>query len=199
MPSTADRTFARIPFDPAGRRPDGLGDVIARYGPRLHGTARWIVGNPHDADDVVQDVFLVALQSPHLFKGDCAVFTWLYRITVNKAVSLKRRARRTVSLDTGSGARSGLDPGDTAEDTGPGADLERAELAGWVHAALRRLSGEHREVIFMKDFEGLPYGEIAAALGVPVGTVRSRLYRARLDLRYLLGLSPGEGSPPGDG
>jgi RNA polymerase sigma-70 factor (ECF subfamily) len=156
-----------------------------------------MVGNPDDADDVVQDVLLAALRSLHRFKGDSAVFTWLYRIMVNKAVSLKRRARRTVRLETGSGERAGRGSGNAGDDTGPGADLEKAERAGWVHAALRGLSKEHREVLVMRDFEGMRYKEIAGELGVPVGTVRSRLCRARLDLRYLLGLSPGERPAPG--
>jgi len=173
--------------------------LIARHGPRLRGAARWIVGNPDDADDVVQDSLLAALQSLHRFKGDSAVFTWLYRIMVNKAVTLKRRARRTVSLDTGTGERPGCGCRDPADDAGRGAELERAELAGWVHVCLRGLSEEHREVIVMRDFEGMRYNEIAGELGVPVGTVRSRLCRARLDLRYLLGLSPGELPAPGGG
>jgi len=206
VPSTATPAFARDSFASAGaaenslthaasgRRPDGVQEVIACYRPRLYGAASWIVGNPDDAEDVVQDVFLIAFQSLHLFKGDSAVFTWLYRIMVNRAVSLKRGVRRSVSLDSGSEG-PGRGHGRLADDTGPEADLERAELVGWIQAALRRLSGEHREVLVMKDFDGMTYGEIAGALGVPIGTVRSRLYRARLDLRYLLGLSPNEGLP----
>jgi RNA polymerase sigma-70 factor (ECF subfamily) len=145
-----------------------------------------LVDNPEDAADVVQDSFLNAYQSLHSFKGDAEFFTWLYRIAFNAAISLRRKRKIVISLDGRANGDHGLEPDDPSEYVRPGAALERTEDERQLHDALNRLSDEHRNVLLMKDIEGMKYEEIAEVLDVPIGTIRSRLHRARLELRGLL-------------
>lgn len=168
----------------AGRR-DAFGELVSRYQARLYNAVYRLVDHPEDAADVTQDAFLNAYQSLHTFKGDAEFYTWLYRIAFNSAVTLKRKKRATASLE-GVGTDGPLDPDDPSEYVQPGADLIRDENEQLLRTALNRLSHEHREVLILKEIEGLRYEEIAAILGVPIGTVRSRLHRARLELRELL-------------
>jgi len=171
-----------------GRR-DSFGVLVNRYQSRLYNAAVRLVDTPEDAADVVQDAFLNAYQSLRSFKGDAEFFTWLYRIAFNTAISMKRKRKATLSLDARRNGELGphsREPVDASEYVKPGAALERTEEEKLLHAALVRLSGEHREVLLMKDIDGLKYEEIAEVMGVPIGTVRSRLHRARLELRDLL-------------
>ncbi|MBA4062793.1 MAG: RNA polymerase subunit sigma [Isosphaera sp.] len=168
-----------------GRR-EAFGELVTRYQARLYNAAIRLVDGPEDAADVVQDAFLSAFQSLHSFKGDAEFFTWLYRIAFNTAISLKRKKRAAVSLDAGR-ADGRIDPDDPSEYVKPGAGLERTEDERRLHEAIARLSHEHREVLVLKDLDGLKYEDIAEVLGVPIGTIRSRLHRARLELRELLG------------
>lgn len=175
----------RLIADCLGGRRDAFGELVSRYQARLYNAALRLVQSPDDAADVVQDAFLNAYQSLHSFKGDAEFFTWLYRIAFNTAISLKRKKRPTVSLESQTGD-TGHDPTDPSEYVKPGAALERTEDERQLNEAVGRLSPEHREVLLMKDIEGLKYEEIAELLGVPIGTIRSRLHRARLELRDLL-------------
>jgi RNA polymerase sigma-70 factor, ECF subfamily len=169
----------------AGRR-DAFGELVSRYQARLYNAAVRLVDSPDDAADVVQDAFLNAYQSLHAFKGDAEFFTWLYRIAFNGAISLKRKKRPVGRIDGNEAGDHGYEPADPSDYVRTGHALERTEEDTLLHAALARLSPEHREVLTMKDLDGLRYEEIAEVLGVPVGTVRSRLHRARLELRDLL-------------
>lgn len=163
------------------------GVLVQRYQDRLYNSVYRLVDHPEDALDVVQDAFLNAYQSLESFKGDALFFTWLYRIAFNTAISLKRKQRVTLSIDASQdGDGTGVDPHDPADDAQPGWALEQAEQERKVHAALARLSSEHRTVLVMKDMEGRKYEDMAELLDVPIGTIRSRLHRARLELRQLL-------------
>jgi len=183
-------------------RPDAFGDLVRRYQDRLFNAVLRIVDNADDALDVVQDSFLNAFQSLGTFKGDAEFFTWLYRIAFNAAVSQRRKKRAVLSLDAGRNGEAVVDPADDSEGIRPGEELERSEQHTAIHSALNRLSIEHRAVLVMKDLDGLKYEQIAEVTGVPIGTVRSRLHRARLELRDLL--APGEDiaadplTPPAD-
>ena len=168
-----------------GGRRDAFAELVSRYQTRLYNAALRLVSNPDDAADVVQDSFLNAFQSLHAFKGDSEFFTWLYRIAFNTAISLKRKRRVSVSLDRRS-RENDLDPVDRSEYVKPSAAMEHTEDERQLHQAIAQLSAEHREVLLMKDMEGMQYDEIAGVLEVPIGTVRSRLFRARLQLRDLL-------------
>lgn len=169
-----------------GGQRDAFGELVSRYQARLYNAAMRLVGNPEDAADVVQDAFLNAYQSLHSFKGDAEFFTWLYRIAFNTAISQRRKKRPTLSLDGQQRGDPTLEPDDSSEYVRPGLALERTEEEAKLHEALNRLSLEHRDVLMMKDIDGLKYEDIAEVLGVPIGTIRSRLHRARLELRDLL-------------
>ena len=167
--------------------PDAFGGLVLRYQDRLFNTVFRLVDNPEDARDVVQESFLNAYTSLSAFKGDSLFFTWLYRIAVNTAISLKRKQKSALRLiatskDTG----MVVEPQDPSEASQPGHALEQAEEERRIHRALQRLSPEHRSVLVLKDMEGMKYEEMAEVLQVPVGTIRSRLHRARLELREIL-------------
>jgi RNA polymerase sigma-70 factor (ECF subfamily) len=164
-----------------------FGELVRRYQDRLYNTVYRLVDNADDALDVVQDAFLNAYQSLESFKGDSLFFTWLYRIAVNTAISLKRKKRVMVRIDTGgSNGDAVMEPFDPSNLSRPGHALEQAEQEQRIQQALSRLSPEHRAVLIMKDMEGQKYEMMADVLGVPIGTIRSRLHRARLELRELL-------------
>jgi len=163
-----------------------FGELIRRYQDRLYNTVYRLVDNAEDALDVVQEAFLHAYQSLDSFKGDSLFFTWLYRIAVNTAISLKRKRRVVLSID---GTRNGeplTEPLDPSEVVRPGHNLEQQEQEIRVRRALAKLSPEHRAVLIMKDMEGQKYETMAEVLQVPIGTIRSRLHRARLELREIL-------------
>jgi RNA polymerase sigma-70 factor (ECF subfamily) len=165
---------------------DAFGVLVRRYQDRLYNTIYRLVDNAEDALDVVQEAFLNAYQSLENFKGDSLFFTWLYRIAVNAAISHKRKQRVLLRIDGGANGEPGHEPADPSDLSRPGHALEQAEMERRVHQALARLSPEHRTVLVMKDMEGQKYETMAEVLQVPIGTIRSRLHRARLELRELL-------------
>ncbi len=169
-------------------RTASFGELVLRYQDRLYHVANRVMANPDDALDVVQDTFVNAYQSLASFKGDAEFFTWLYRIAFNTAISAKRKKRPALSLDStaGNNGEAGIDPEDKASDVAPHAAMERTEDERVLAAAIAKLSAEHRTVLLMKDIDGLKYEDIAGVMNVPIGTVRSRLHRARLELRNLL-------------
>jgi RNA polymerase sigma-70 factor (ECF subfamily) len=176
----------RLITDCRAGRTSAFGELVRRYQDRLFNAVLRVVDNAEDAADVVQDAFLNAFQSLNSFKGDSEFFTWLYRIAFNAAISLRRKRKAVVSFDGIRDEKGTAEPVDPSEYTRPGLSLERSEGDALVLAALGRLSAEHRAVLVLKDLEGQKYEDIAAVLDVPVGTVRSRLHRARLELRDLL-------------
>jgi RNA polymerase sigma-70 factor (ECF subfamily) len=166
--------------------PAAFGVLVRRYQDRLFRTVARLVDNPEDARDVVQEAFLHAFQALDSFKGDSLFFTWLYRIAVNAAISLRRKQKVVLSIHARRAGEGPVEPPDPSERNRPGQALEQADQAKRVRRALSQMSPEHRAVLVMKDMEGQKYEAIAEALGVPVGTIRSRLHRARLELRGLL-------------
>jgi RNA polymerase sigma-70 factor (ECF subfamily) len=167
-------------------RTAAFGELVRRYQNRLYNCIYRLVDNEEDAQDIIQEAFLNAFQSLHRFKGDSQLFTWLYRIAFNASISTKRKQRAVVALKTeraGSGVHEPLDMTDSSR---PEYALEKAEQQRRVQRALNQLSLEHRTVLILKDMEGQKYETMAEMLQVPIGTVRSRLHRARLELRELL-------------
>jgi RNA polymerase sigma-70 factor (ECF subfamily) len=167
---------------------EAFGKIVSRYQSRLYNSVLRLVDTPEDAADVVQDAFLNAFQSLRSFKGDAEFFTWMYRIAFNAAVSSKRKKKAAVSLNALEPGRNGSthEPVDASDYVRPGLALERTEDERQLYDALARLSAEHRDALVMKEIDGLKYDEIADVLKIPIGTVRSRLNRARLELRDLL-------------
>jgi len=161
-----------------------FGELVLRYQDRLYNTVLRLMNNAEDARDVVQEAFLHAYLSLHSFKGDSLFFTWLYRIAINTAISMKRKQKPALRLAANTAGT--LDPLDPSVGSGPGQALEMREEERRLQDALGKLSVEHRAVLVMKDVDGKKYEEIAEVLGVPVGTIRSRLHRARLEMREIL-------------
>jgi RNA polymerase sigma-70 factor (ECF subfamily) len=162
-----------------------FGELVRRHQDRLYSAIYRVVQCAEDSQDVVQEAFLHAYQHLGSFKGDAQFYTWLYRIAMNAAISLRRKRKpvlRIVGPD-GEAVPEPADPSDTAQ---PSHGIEQEEREQSVQRGLARLSAEHRAVLVMKDMEGMKYEEMAEVLGVPIGTIRSRLHRARLELRELL-------------
>ena len=153
------------------------------FAPRLTNAVTRFLGSAEDAHDVVQDAFVQAYLKLESFRGASAFYTWLYRIAFNLAMSHARRHRAVRSLDEAKDG-FGSEPMDNAE--GPDAGLLRDERAALVRAALMKLDDEFRQVVVLRELDGSSYEEIAEILDVPIGTVRSRLFRARMQLRERL-------------
>ena len=150
--------------------------------------------DPEEARDLTQETFLQAFRHLANFRGDADLRTWLYRIAVNQARNRwrwwkRRRRDRTVSLDApvseenDAPLSAGLAGGDGQD---PECQALAREREAALHAALKSLSRPYREVIVLRDIEGLSYEEVAATLDMNVGTVKSRLNRGRTELRRRL-------------
>ncbi len=174
-------------------RPAAFGELVRKYQDRLYNTVYRLLDNAEDAQDVVQESFIHAYQSLKAFKGDSLFFTWLYRIAVNAAISWKRKQRAVLRLQLNQDSDGGMEPADSAESNLPGYALEQAEEGRRIQAALQRCSPEHRAVLVLKDMEGQKYETMAEILEVPIGTIRSRLHRARLEFREVLEQMENEG------
>jgi RNA polymerase sigma-70 factor, ECF subfamily len=164
---------------------EAFGALVERYQERLYQVLLHVSGSADDARDVLQDTFLRAYEKLDQFQGDSSFYTWVYRIGVNLALSghRRRRSRAALCRTNDHGATRNEEPADHSVDSDPTYPLERAEREQIVEAALRQLGPEHRAVVILKDFDGRRYEEIGVILNVPVGTVRSRLHRARCELR----------------
>jgi RNA polymerase sigma-70 factor, ECF subfamily len=166
-------------------RTEAFGELVRRHQDRLYPTMLRLTGSSDDALDLLQDAFLRAFEKLDKFQGESSFYTWVYRIAVNLALSGRRRRRVTLRFQRPGGEDS-IDPADDSTLSDPTLPLQLAERDELIQKALDALADDHRAVVVMKEFDGLRYEEIAAILGVPVGTVRSRLHRARLDLRERL-------------
>ena len=159
--------------------------LVRKYQDRLFNMLYRLVGHADDARDLVQDSFVQAYRSLDRFHGDAAFYTWLYRIAVNTAISYKRRRRVTVPFDPGRDA-NGFDPADESVQSEPSDRMEQEERDRQVRDAIGTLPPEYRAVLGLKEIDGQKYEAIAQILNCPIGTVRSRLHRARLELRERL-------------
>jgi RNA polymerase sigma-70 factor (ECF subfamily) len=161
-------------------RSAAFGQLVEKYQDRLYNTIVHVVGSAEDALDVVQDAFVQAFLKLETFQRSSAFYTWLYRIAFNTAASQRRRKRPTLSVEQ-TQETSGQEPVDGQ--SGPGERLEQLERSRQVQQAIAGLSEEHRAVVVLREIDGCCYETIAEILDLPLGTVRSRLHRARLQLR----------------
>jgi RNA polymerase sigma-70 factor (ECF subfamily) len=146
-----------------------------------------MLGPSPDVDDVVQDVFLHVYRSLASFRGDAKFSTWLYRLTVNVTRMHLRRAR---SRPRFADVEVPELPEEGARDEGPDAQVERAERVRTLYRLLDGLSDKKREVLVLHDLEGVAAKDIAELLGVPVLTVRTRLFYARKELYAAMAEEP---------
>ena len=159
--------------------PVAFEELVRTYQHRVFGVAVRMLGNAAEAEEIAQEVFLRVHRSVGEFRGEAKLSTWLYAITsrlcLNRLASAERRHPRA-----GADALEDV----PASDTGGG--LEREEVTTALRQAIAALPEERRIVVVLRDVEGLSYEEIARALDLEPGTVRSRLHRARLDLKAKL-------------
>jgi RNA polymerase sigma-70 factor (ECF subfamily) len=163
--------------------------LIRKYEKRAYQYAYRLTSNPEEASDVVADAFVRVYNALHHFKGNSAFSTWLYRIITNCFLDSRKKQnnRPTVSLEASVMTSDG-EVERQVEDSGPTPDLlaERNEREVRVEAAVALLPEYQRAMIVMYHAEMLSYEEIAEALDLPIGTVKSRLNRARISLREAL-------------
>ncbi|EJY55730.1 RNA polymerase, sigma-24 subunit, ECF subfamily [Alicyclobacillus hesperidum URH17-3-68] len=162
-------------------KPEALADIVRNYQQFVYRTAYGVLQNATDAEDATQEAFIKAFRSLKQLREERTFPTWLARIAVRVSLDmLASRQRRAQSpSDEVSAAVSGAEDAAAAR-----IDVDRA---------LARLNEEHRTVIVLRAFHGLEYDEIAQVLDIPVGTVRSRLHHARMQLRRFLGGERGDG------
>lgn len=187
---------AAVPIDDSSLvRRCQTGDLIAfdllvdRYQEKVFNSVYRMVGHYEDARDLTQDAFLKALAGLENFRGGSSFYTWIFRIAANAAISWRRKSGRTTAADFGSGELPlpGATVGAGAGPAAPGQAAEASEAASEVQRALVKLDPEFRAALVLKDIEGCDYEEIAEILEVPLGTVKSRIHRARMEMRKLLG------------
>jgi RNA polymerase sigma-70 factor (ECF subfamily) len=170
--------------------------LVARWEDRIRGAAFRFLGSEEEARDVAQEAFLKAYRALPAFKREARFSSWLYQIATNLCRDRlrRRKTRATVSLDELAEA------GPVLVESGPGAhdQLLLRDRAHAVRRAIHALPEEQREVLILKEYQGLTFLEIAQALGLPVSTVKTRLYRGLGQLRLQLrreGLEGGEPVP----
>ena len=171
--------------------PGAFDELVERYKQRIYGTVYHMTSNHEDANDLAQETFIRAFKNLHRFKGDSSFYTWIYRIAVNTTINFlnshRRRSKNHLSLDDVD-ARVQDDP-DFIERTrgeGPASEVAANELMEQLNTAMQKLSADHRLVVTLYDIQGLSHAEIAKITNSSEGTVRSRLYYARLQLQQLL-------------
>lgn len=159
------------------------GQLVERYQRRLLGLLVHACGSHELAEDLAQETFTRAYQKLHLFEGRSSFYTWLCRVAMNLLANERRRKR----IENQS-AREGFEAVVLSNGVNGTAEqqIEKDELRQCVHAAIAMLDVERRTVLLLRDFDGLDYEQIAEALEIPIGTVRSRLHRARMELKSIL-------------
>jgi RNA polymerase sigma-70 factor (ECF subfamily) len=169
--------------------------LVDEYGERITNLLYRMLGNRAEAEDLAQEVFVSVFKSIDSFRGESKLSTWLYRVAINHSKNrvkylARRHDRQTGPLDEDAEHLRESQGGQAiggARIAAPDRALEHAELQRAIAAAVAELEEDHREVILLRDVEELSYEEICEITGLPEGTVKSRLHRARLALKEKLG------------
>jgi len=158
---------------------DAFARLMSTYQDRLFTSLANSIGCETEAEDVVQETFVNAYLKLSGFRGTSSFYTWIYRIARNVAATRQQRLKSTRSLDVAL-RTMGQEPVDCTPQAVNA--LENAEQANDLATALQRISDDYRTVLVLREIDGFDYATIASLLGIRVGTVRSRLHRARLEL-----------------
>lgn len=174
-----------------------FGLLVAKYQRKLARLLSRMIRDPAEVEDIAQETFIRAYRALPGFRNDSAFYTWLYRIGVNTAKNWLGSHGRKLSASSTLDAEDAetMDEGDLLRDTDtPERLLMSRQIADTVNAAMEGLPPDLREAIALREIEGLSYDEIADLMGCPIGTVRSRIFRAReaiaVKLRPLLDTGP---------
>jgi RNA polymerase sigma factor (sigma-70 family) len=167
--------------------------IMRRHNRLLFRTARGIVDDDAEAQDVVQDAYLLAFTGLHAFRGDASLGTWLVRIAINAAISAQRKKGRQVQLDERANLASEPSPENemafcTPESESPGALADRGQVRDLLQGAIASLPVIYRSVFILRAVEEVSVEETAFCLGITAETVKTRFLRARVMLRNTLGL-----------
>jgi len=166
-----------------------FGEIVRRYQRSIYRVAYGLTRNPSDADDLAQEAFVRAYGAIGRFRVGEPLYPWLSRIVVNLAYSLFRRRRRRPETPLEPMLEAGMQWAGTED---PAEDAERSERDERIESAFAELKEEHRAVLVLRVMEGMSYEQIAESLSVPIGTVMSRLSRARAELKKRLAAKTGE-------
>jgi RNA polymerase sigma-70 factor, ECF subfamily len=160
-------------------------ELILKYEDRIYNLCRLILGNSHDAQDMAQETFLKAYQKLKDFKPEASLYTWLYRIAVTTCLDYKKKPFfESLFRKSGEDEEYILEP--VSEEPSPEKLYESKQLWLALRKSLGKLSLKLKTVIILKEIEGLSYEDIAEVLDVSIGTVKSRISRARDELKVLL-------------
>lgn len=172
--------------------------LVEKYQNRVFGMVYGMLRNREDARDVTQDAFVKAFKSLDTFRLDASFYTWIYRIAMNLAIDHVRKRKRREVAGFEEGIASKDEDGVISEihnAENPSKSLERKELYQRIMDALEQLPDDQKQAILLREVEGLSYKEIAEVMGIPEGTVMSRLFYARKRMQKLLADdAPQEGS-----
>lgn len=177
----------------AGDR-DAFAQLVEANQHKVYTLTLRMTGNPDDAAELAQEAFLRAWKGLPRFQGESSFSTWLYRLASNVCIDFLRQEKRRRAAGLASADDEALAAAPDPRLT-PEGELERRELRRAVERGLGRLAPEHRQILVLREIEGLSYAEMADVLELEAGTVKSRLARARLALRKIL-LSDGNFSAP---
>lgn len=163
-------------------------EIVEAYQGRIVTLCRYLLGSAADADDAAQDVFIKAFKNLKNFRPEAALYTWLYRIAVNTCIDRKRKPFflslfHPTDAEEGAGAAF-ADP--RSSEPSPEQLVESQQISQEIQCALKQLSPKLRAVMVLKEIEGLRYEEIAEVLEISIGTVKSRISRAREELKKIL-------------
>lgn len=171
--------------------------LVNRHKGRVFNLCYWFLGDYHDADDAAQETFIKIYRSLGKFRMESALRTWIFRIAVNTCKnrctsSAFRNRKKTISFDNpGEGPGTGAGFNIPNANASPSEELERKERMHQIREGINALPPDQREVLTLRDIEGLSYEEIVQVTGIPLGTVKSRLARARTELKDKLeGMKP---------
>lgn len=157
--------------------------LVLRYQDRLYAAMVQVTGSADEAEDVVQEAFVRAFLKLDTFQNNSQFFTWLYRIAFNSALSRLRRRKGVSSLDQ---VRETVGDEPIDEGDGPDGRMLQEERVRMVRLALEQMTDDHRTILILREMEEQAYEDIAEILQISIGTVRSRLNRARAALRIIL-------------
>ena len=192
-------------FAASGGDRNAFGELVRIYEKLVYNTIRAKVRSEEDALDISQEVFIKIWRALPNWRGECRFSTWIYKVSINCCYDhlrkLPGRATESLWVTDDDGEEREIDIADETVDTSPEKSLERNETVDAVRAAIAKLSDDQRQIVILRDIDGHTYEEIAEMLDLEIGTVKSRLNRARANLRELLagfaGKSAGEKSSSG--